>query len=113
MVHIKESSDSKVDLLIPGNHKRKKFATDTIKLAEDLAGLKITSQSSGTNTIKAKAVHLVGLRKNPLPCKHKFDSNIAWPPVHHHHFRDVEGKDSIAGSDILRALPAPVTADLT
>ncbi|KAG2099547.1 uncharacterized protein F5147DRAFT_655749 [Suillus discolor] len=113
MVHIEESSDSEVDLLIPGNHKRKKtsstnrenkrtktFTTDTIKLAEDLAGLKITSQSSGTNAIKAKPVRLVGLRKNPLPRKYKFDSNITWPPVRRHHFRDVEDKDSIAGLDI-------------
>ncbi|KAG1905246.1 uncharacterized protein F5891DRAFT_976215 [Suillus fuscotomentosus] len=53
MVHIEDSSDSKADLLISGNHKRKKFMTDTIKLTEDLAGLKITSQSSGNNTVKS------------------------------------------------------------
>ncbi|KAG2156560.1 uncharacterized protein EDB93DRAFT_1101445 [Suillus bovinus] len=128
MVHIKdkESSDSEAELLIAGNQKRKKtsltnhenkrtkmFATDTIKLAEDLTGLKITSQSPGTNTIKAKPVRLVGVHKNPPPRKNKFNGSIAWPPVRHHHFRDVEDKDSIAGLDILQALPAPVTADST
>ncbi|KAG2367259.1 hypothetical protein BDR07DRAFT_1479138 [Suillus spraguei] len=133
MVHIEESSDSEADLLIPGNHKRKKrdlidqsqeqedqnmimlvvFATDTIKLAEDLAGLKITSQSSGINTIKAKPVRLVGFCKQPPPRKPKFDSSTTWPPVHRHHFRDVEPKDSVVGLDILRTFPAPVTADLT
>ncbi|KAG2357070.1 hypothetical protein BDR07DRAFT_1491117 [Suillus spraguei] len=113
MVHIEESSDSEADLLIPGNHKRKKFATNTIKLAEDLAGLKITSQSSRINTIKAKPVRLVGFRKQPPPRKPKFDSSTTWPPVRHHHFRDVEPKDSVVGLDILRTFPAPVTADLT
>ncbi|KAG2359778.1 hypothetical protein BDR07DRAFT_1487858 [Suillus spraguei] len=120
MLHIEESSDSEVDLLIPGNHKRKKrdlvdqlFATDTIKLTEDLAGLKITSQSSRINTIKAKPVRLVGFRKQPPPCKPKFDSSTTWPPVCRHHFRDVEPKDSVVGLDILRTFPAPVTADLT
>ncbi|KAG2033984.1 hypothetical protein BDR03DRAFT_1013860 [Suillus americanus] len=130
MVHIEESSDSEADLLIPGNHKRKKrdlvdqsreqedqnvimFATDTIKLAEDLAGLKITSQSSGINTIKAKPVRLVGFCKQPPPRKPKFDSSTTWPPVRRHHFRDVEPKDSVVGLDILRTFPAPVTADLT
>ncbi|KAG2038105.1 hypothetical protein BDR03DRAFT_1010045 [Suillus americanus] len=58
MVHIKESSDSEAELLLPGNHKRKRtlpmdrkrkktFSADTIKIADDLAGLNIMPQTSG------------------------------------------------------------------
>ncbi|KAG1907607.1 uncharacterized protein F5891DRAFT_974296 [Suillus fuscotomentosus] len=113
MVHIEDSSDSEADLLIPGNHKRKKtswtnrenkrtktFMTDTIKLTEDLAGLKIMSQSSGNNTVKGRSVRLVGARKNPLPRKRIFDSSTHWPPCRPLHYRDVEDKDCIASLDI-------------
>ncbi|KAG2126351.1 uncharacterized protein EDB93DRAFT_1254373 [Suillus bovinus] len=54
MVIIEESTDSEAELLISGNHKRKRtlptackskksFSANTIKIADDLAGLKITS----------------------------------------------------------------------
>ncbi|KAG2123250.1 hypothetical protein DEU56DRAFT_917559 [Suillus clintonianus] len=125
MVRIEESTDSEAELLIPGKPKRKrtplsereskkiKFSADTIKITEDLAGLKLTSQSSGNNSnFKAKPVRLVGIPKNPPPLKPKFDGSIAWPPRRRHHCRDVEDNDSIASLDLLRALPAPVTADL-
>ncbi|KAG1729450.1 hypothetical protein EDB19DRAFT_1913366 [Suillus lakei] len=93
--------------------KKIKFLADTIKITEDLAGLKLTSQSSGNNSnFKAKPVRLVGIPKNPPPLKPKFDGSIAWPPRRRHHCRDVEDNDSIASLDVLRALPAPVTADL-
>ncbi|KAG1733702.1 hypothetical protein EDB19DRAFT_1911420 [Suillus lakei] len=93
MVRIEESTDSEAELLIPGKPKRKrtplsereskkiKFSADTIKITEDLAGLKLTSQSSGNNSnFKAKPVRLVGIPKNPPPLKPKFDGSIAWPP---------------------------------
>ncbi|KAG1811305.1 hypothetical protein EV424DRAFT_1349693 [Suillus variegatus] len=125
MVHIEDSTDSEVDLLIQGNHKRKKtslanreskkikmFSADTIRIMEDLGCLKIMSQSSRNNCIKVKPVHLLAACKNPPPCKLKFNSSTNWPPRHHHHFRDVEDKDSIAGLDFLQALPAPVATDL-
>ncbi|KIK44432.1 hypothetical protein CY34DRAFT_11104 [Suillus luteus UH-Slu-Lm8-n1] len=123
MMDIEDSTDSEADLLIPGNHKRKKtsstnhkskkikmFSSDTIKITEDLARLQIASQNPGSNSVKAKPVRLVGIRKNPPPCKSKFDST--WPPRRRHHFRDIETKDSIVGLDILQALPAPIAADL-
>ncbi|KAG2742710.1 hypothetical protein P692DRAFT_20821674 [Suillus brevipes Sb2] len=124
MVHIEESTDSEAELLIPGKRKRtslsdreskkiKRFSADTIKITEDLVGLKLTSQSSGNNSVKAKPVRLVGIPKNPPPYKPKFDSRIAWPPRRRHHCRDVKDKDSIANLEMLQALPAPVAADLT
>ncbi|KAG1834905.1 hypothetical protein EV424DRAFT_1532095 [Suillus variegatus] len=123
MVHIEESTDSEAELLIPGSRKRKRtdrerkkiktFLADTIKLAEDLAGLKITSQTSGNNTVKARPVRLVGACEDPLPRKPRFDSSTHWPPRRHLRFRDVEDKDCIASLDVLRAVPAPVTTDFT
>ncbi|KAG2128070.1 hypothetical protein BD769DRAFT_1387545 [Suillus cothurnatus] len=124
MVPIEETTDSEAELLIPGKRKKtssthlrskkiKRFSADTVKLAEDLGKLKITSQSSGTNSVKAKPVRLVGARKNPT-CKPRFDSSVVWPPHRHHYrFKDVKNEDSISGLDVLQALPAPVTADLT
>ncbi|KAG2107395.1 uncharacterized protein F5147DRAFT_653273 [Suillus discolor] len=125
MVHIKDSTDSEVNLLIPGNHKRKKtsltnheskkikmFSADTIRITEDLGRLKITSQSSRINSVKAKPVRLLGARKNPPSHKLKFKSSTDWPPQRHHRFRDVVDKDSVADLDFLQALPAPVAADL-
>ncbi|KAG1736868.1 uncharacterized protein EDB91DRAFT_1249839 [Suillus paluster] len=116
MVHIEESTDSEAELLIPGkpkwkrtswsNHESKKiklsrFSADTIKITEDLVGLKLTSQSSKNNSVKAKPVRLVGIPKNPPPYKPKVDSSIAWPLRCCHHCRDIEDKDSIAGLDML------------
>ncbi|KAG2365202.1 hypothetical protein BDR07DRAFT_1481581 [Suillus spraguei] len=70
MVHIPESANSEADLLIPGNHKRKRtvpterkskkikmFSADTTKITEDLGCLKITSQSSRNISVKAKPVY--------------------------------------------------------
>ncbi|KAG2337400.1 hypothetical protein BDR05DRAFT_1005038 [Suillus weaverae] len=125
MVHIEESTDSEAELLISGKPKWKRtslsdceskeikwFSADTVKITEDLAGLTLTSQSSGNNSVKAKPVRLVGIPKNPPPYKPKFDSKIAWPPCRRHHCRDIQDKDSIASLEMLRALPAPVAADL-
>ncbi|KAG1906582.1 uncharacterized protein F5891DRAFT_975355 [Suillus fuscotomentosus] len=128
MIHIEDSTDNEADMLIPGNHKRKKtlptnhkskkiktFSADTIKITEDLAGLKITSQSSEKNSVNAKPVRLFGACENPPPCKLKFDSSTDWPPCCHHHFRDVdvEDKHSVADFDFVQAMPAPVAPDLT
>ncbi|KAG1811695.1 hypothetical protein EV424DRAFT_1542392 [Suillus variegatus] len=88
------------------------FSADTVKITEDLGRLKITSQSSGNNSVKAKPVRLLGARTNPQPRKLKFDSSTTWPPRRPHRFRDMQDKDSIAGL-ILQAVPAPVKADLT
>ncbi|KAG1800384.1 uncharacterized protein HD556DRAFT_1439236 [Suillus plorans] len=122
MVHIEESTDSEAELLIPGSRKRKRtdreskkiktFSADTVKITEDLGRLKIMSQSSGNNSVKAKPVRLLGARPNPQPRKLKFDSSTTWPPCRPHHFRDVQDKDSV-DSLILQAVPALVKADLT
>ncbi|KAG2136230.1 hypothetical protein BD769DRAFT_1385341 [Suillus cothurnatus] len=113
MVHIEDSTNSEAELLIPGSHKRKRTDRKGKKIKMFSANtVKITSQSSSNNSVKAKPVHLLGAHTSPQPHKLKFNSSTTWLPCHPHHFRDMQDKDSIAGL-ILQAVPAPIKADST